>query len=86
MEKCAEFSKILGMPICKNLFLCNRHKTQFYLLAMGPDKPFHTKEITSQLGCARLSFAKEEALEQLRHRVETALELMEQALDALEEA
>ena len=22
MEKCAEVSKILGMPICKNLFLC----------------------------------------------------------------
>ncbi|WP_302492221.1 YbaK/EbsC family protein, partial [uncultured Ruminococcus sp.] len=49
------------------LFLCNRQKTSFYLLLMPGDKPFHTKEITSQLGCARLSFAREEALEQLLH-------------------
>ena len=43
MEKCAAVSQVLGVPICKNLFLCNRQKTQFYLLCMGPDKPFHTK-------------------------------------------
>ena len=41
MEKCAAVSEVLGVPICKNLFLCNRQKTQFYLLCMGPDKPFH---------------------------------------------
>jgi hypothetical protein len=39
MEKCAEVSRVLGMPICKNLFLCNRQKTQFYLLAMGRTSP-----------------------------------------------
>lgn len=38
MEKCAAVSAVLGMPICKNLFLCNRQKTKFYLLAMGPDQ------------------------------------------------
>ncbi|MFR0949202.1 MAG: prolyl-tRNA synthetase associated domain-containing protein [Ruminococcus callidus] len=52
-------------PVCKNLFLCNRQKTNFYLLLMPADKPFRTKEITSQLGCARLSFASEDAMEQL---------------------
>ena len=67
MEKCAEVSKILGMPICKNLFLCNRQKTQFYLLAMGPDKPFHTKDLSHQIGSARLSFAPEEELWNLLH-------------------
>ena len=36
MEKCAAVSQALGVPICKNLFLCNRQKTQFYLLCMGP--------------------------------------------------
>ena len=24
MEKCAAVSEVLGVPICKNLFLCNR--------------------------------------------------------------
>ncbi|MDE5864545.1 MAG: prolyl-tRNA synthetase associated domain-containing protein [Lachnospiraceae bacterium] len=60
MEACYEIDKILDTTICKNLFLCNRQKTQFYLLMMPGDKPFKTKEITSQLGCARLSFASEE--------------------------
>mgnify|MGYP000458893755 FL=1 len=56
---------VLQTPVCKNLFLCNRQKTNFYLLLMPADKPFRTKEITSQLGCARLSFASEDAMEQL---------------------
>lgn len=65
MEKCAEVSRVLGVPICKNLFLCNRQKTQFYLLAMGPDKPFHTKDLSAQISSARLSFAPEEQLWEL---------------------
>lgn len=67
MDACEEVAAALETKICKNLFLCNRQKTSFYLLLMPGDKPFHTKEITSQLGCARLSFAREEALEQLLH-------------------
>ena len=67
MEKCAAVSALLGMPICKNLFLCNRQKTQFYLLAMGPDKPFRTKDLSHQIGSARLSFAPEEELWNLLH-------------------
>lgn len=65
MEKCAAVSAVLGVPICKNLFLCNRQKTQFYLLLMGPDKPFHTKDLSRQIGSARLSFAPEESLWEL---------------------
>lgn len=67
MEKCAAVSEVLGVPICKNLFLCNRQKTQFYLLAMAPDKPFHTKDLSHQIGSARLSFAPEEMLWELLH-------------------
>ena len=67
MEKCAAVSKVLGLSICKNLFLCNRQKTQFYLLAMAPDKPFHTKDLSRQIGSARLSFAPEEKLWELLH-------------------
>lgn len=64
MEDCTEVDKVLGTIICKNLFLCNRQKTQFYLLMMPADKPFHTKDITGQLGCARLSFATPDYMEQ----------------------
>ena len=65
MEDCMVIDDCLGATVCKNLFLCNRQKTNFYLLLMPADKPFRTKEITSQLGCARLSFASEDAMEQL---------------------
>ena len=65
IEFCQEVEAVLGSKICKNLFLCNRQETNFYLLLMPADKPFRTKEITSQLGCARLSFASEDAMEQL---------------------
>lgn len=64
MEACNKIDKILGTIICKNLFLCNRQKTDFYLLMMPSDKPFKTKDITKQLGCARLSFASEEYMEE----------------------
>ena len=59
MEICQEVEKVLGGQICKNLFLCNRQQTQFYLLMMPGDKPFKTKYLSAQLGCSRLSFADE---------------------------
>ena len=62
MEKCNEIDKILDTIICKNLFLCNRQQTEFYLLMMPGDKPFKTKYITKQLGCTRLSFAPSEKM------------------------
>lgn len=64
MEVCAEIDKVLGTMICKNLFLCNRTKTEFYLLMMPGDKPFKTKDITKQIGCSRLSFAGAEYMEE----------------------
>ena len=65
MEACAAISDALGIRICKNLFLCNRQKTDFYLLTMPEDKPFHTKDLSHQIGSARLSFASPEAMEEL---------------------
>ncbi len=59
MEECAAVEKKLGAPICKNLFLCNRQQTQFYLLMLPGDKVFKTKFLTKELGCSRLSFADE---------------------------
>ena len=62
MEACEEIDRTLGdgTAICKNLFLCNRQETEFYLLLMPGDKPFKTKELPAQIGSARLSFASEE--------------------------
>ena len=64
MEVCAEVDAILGVHICKNLFLCNRQKTSFYLLVMPGDKPFKTKELSGQMGVSRLSFGDESYMEQ----------------------
>ena len=60
MEVCKEIDEVLKAKICKNLFLCNRQQTQFYLLLMPGDNPFKTKEISSQIRSARLSFASPE--------------------------
>ena len=65
MEACEEVDCILGddTTICKNLFLCNRQETNFYLLLMPGDKPFKTKDLSAQIHSARLSFAKPEYME-----------------------
>ena len=65
MEVCAEVDAILNVHICKNLFLCNRQQTSFYLLIMPGDKPFKTKELSHQMGVSRLSFANEQFMEEL---------------------
>ena len=58
MEACNAIDAVLGVIICKNLFLCNRQRTAFYLLMMPGDKKFKTKELSSQIQSARLSFAE----------------------------
>lgn len=63
MEACAEIDEALGATTCKNLFLCNRQETDFYLLLMPGDKKFKTKDLSAQLGVARLSFANETYME-----------------------
>lgn len=63
MEACYAIDKVLGTVICKNLFLCNRQKTKYYLLMMPGEKPFKTKDLSAQINSARLSFAGEEEME-----------------------
>jgi len=65
MDECMAVERTLGVPVCKNLFLCNRQQTEFYLLMIPSDKPFKTRFLSSQIGCARLSFASEENMERL---------------------
>ena len=64
MEACAEVDAMLGAVICKNLLLCNRQCTQFYLLLLPSDKVFKTKELSKQIGSSRLSFASGEYMEE----------------------
>ena len=63
MEICEEIDRVLDAVICKNLFLCNRQQTDFYLLMIPGDKVFKTKDISAQIGSSRLSFATAEHME-----------------------
>ena len=63
MEACAAVDEALGATICKNLLLCNRQCTEFYLLLLPGSKPFKTKELSKQIGSSRLSFAAAEYME-----------------------
>lgn len=60
MEACSVIDTVLNVVICKNLFLCNRQKTAFYLLMMPGGKRFRTRELSSQIHSSRLSFAEAE--------------------------
>ncbi|MDO4453670.1 MAG: prolyl-tRNA synthetase associated domain-containing protein [Eubacteriales bacterium] len=64
IEACHEIDRLLQTEICKNLFLCNAQKTKFYLLLISGDKKFKTKDLSHQIGSARLSFADADHMEQ----------------------
>ena len=64
MEACAQIDRVLDATICKNLLLCNRQCTDFYLLMIPGDKVFKTSELSKKIGSSRLSFAKPEYMEE----------------------
>lgn len=76
MEACNEIDRVLNTIICKNLFLCNRQETQFYLLMMPGDKPFKTKDLSAQIQSARLSFGKPKYMEEFLHIKPGAVSIM----------
>ena len=63
MEACAAIDEVLDATICKNLLLCNRQCTQFYLLLLPGEKPFRTSVASKVIGSSRLSFAAPEYME-----------------------
>ena len=63
MEACVQIDQAFGAEICKNLLLCNRQQTAFYLLLLPPDKPFRTSVLSKAIGSSRLSFASAEHME-----------------------
>lgn len=64
IDACEEIDRTLEISIYKNLFLCNRQETSFYLLMMPGDKKFKTKDLSAQINSARLSFGKPEYMEE----------------------
>ena len=64
MEACAAVDEALGATICKNLLLCNRQATVFYLLMIPGDKTFKTSVLSKKIGSSRLSFASPEHMEE----------------------
>lgn len=64
MEACIAVDEALGTVMCKNLLLCNRQCTDFYLLLMPGNKPFRTSVLSKQIGSSRLSFADGSYMEQ----------------------
>ena len=65
MEACAAIDEALDATICKNLLLCNRQCTAFYLLMIPGSKTFKTSVLSKQIGSSRLSFAGAEYMERL---------------------
>ena len=63
MESCAAVDRILQAPTCKNLLLCNRQNTDFYLLLLPGDKHFKTSVLSKEIHSSRLSFASGEYME-----------------------
>ena len=65
MEDCLAVDQALGATICKNLLLCNRQCSKFYLLMLPGEKPFKTSVFSKLIGSSRLSFAAPEHMERL---------------------
>ncbi|MGI5887760.1 MAG: prolyl-tRNA synthetase associated domain-containing protein [Oscillospiraceae bacterium] len=65
MSDCSAIEPLIGVGITKNLFLRNRQGTAWYMLMMPGGKPFHTKDLSGQLGISRLSFGEAEMMEKL---------------------
>lgn len=76
MEECQTVEKVLDNVICKNLFLCNRQKTRFYLYVTPHDKHFVTKDFSPKVNSSRLSFGTSEDLERLLNLTPGSVSIM----------
>lgn len=76
MEQCLRVDEALGACMCKNLFLCNRQRTKFYLFLTPGDRPFRTKHFSAALGISRVSFGEEEDMVRLLGVTPSSVSLM----------
>ena len=64
IEGCLDIEELLGIRICKNLFLRNSKGDRYYLLTLPGHKQLVTRELAKQIGSTRLSFGAPEKLEE----------------------
>lgn len=76
MDICTQLETALGAPICKNLLLCNRQCTKFYLLMLPGNKSLKVKDLSGQIGSSRLSFASGEYMQSLLDITPGSLSIM----------
>lgn len=65
IELCEQIEEVIDAKICKNLLLCNRQQTKFYMLLIPGDMVFKTKYLSAQINSSRLSFASGEQMEKM---------------------
>lgn len=76
MEACVWVDKALETTMCKNLMLCNRQCTDFYILLLPGEKKFKTSVLSKQIGSSRLSFADGEYMERFLDITPGALSIL----------
>lgn len=65
IKDCIEIEKVIGVGICKNLFVRNRTGTEYYMIMMSGHKSFRTADVSKKLGTSRLSFASAQEMEKM---------------------
>lgn len=65
MAAVEEMDAQLGLPLCKNLFLRNNNKSQYYMILLPGEKRADLKALKKEIGSSQLSFGSDEALEEL---------------------
>ena len=76
MEACVWVDQALGTTMCKNLMLCNRQCTDFYILLLPGEKKFKTSVLSKQIGSSRLSFADGHYMEEFLDITPGALSIL----------
>ena len=64
VDGCEEIGRLLGIEICKNLFLANSKRDRYYMLMLTGDKHLVTKDLAKKIGSTRLSFGTPDKMEE----------------------
>jgi Ala-tRNA(Pro) deacylase len=64
MEECRAIEEVLGTEIRKNIFLCNKKNTSFFLIVLPADKNLDVDTLSAKIGIPKLSFASADSMQQ----------------------
>ena len=65
IDDCAGINAALGVDMCKNLLLCTRSQSEFFLVMLPGDLKFRSAALSQAIGTPRLSFAPGNIMERL---------------------